>query len=128
MDFCQLNARSIPGAYPLPRINTILDRLRDAKFVSSPNLKDGYWQIPIDESCRKYSAFVVTGRWLIQRRVVPFGLNSAPATFQWALDRVIAPDMESYVFVYIDDIIVIGKKFDEHLKNFKVFRRQQIWK
>ena len=61
--------------YPLPRINTIIDRLRDAKFISSLDLKDGYWQIPMDESSRKYTAFAVTGRGLFQWRFMPFGLH-----------------------------------------------------
>lgn len=42
MDFRQLNKRSVPDAYPLPRIDTILNRLRHAKFISSLDLKDGY--------------------------------------------------------------------------------------
>ena len=61
MDCRQLNARSIPDSYPLPRVNIILDRLRDAKFVSSLDLKDGYWQIPMDEGSRKYTASLVEG-------------------------------------------------------------------
>ena len=124
MDFRQLNACSIPDAYPLPRINIIFDRLKDAEFISSLDLKDDYGQIPMDEGSRKYTAFAVTGRRLFQRRVMPFGLHSTPVTFQRALDRVIGPDMKAYAFAYLDDIIVIGKTFDVHLKNLKeVFRR-----
>lgn len=124
MDFRQLNARSVPDAYPLPRIDTILNRLRNANYVSSLDLKDGYWQIPMDENSKKYTAFAVTGRGLYQWRVMPFGLHSAPATFQRALDSVIGPDMEPYAFAYLDDIIVIGKTLEEHLTNLKeVFRR-----
>lgn len=55
MDFRHLNSKSEPDAYPLPRISTILDRLRDAKYVSSLDLKDGYWQIPVEPSSRKYT-------------------------------------------------------------------------
>lgn len=47
MDFRHLNSKSDPDAYPLPRIQSILDRLREAKYVSSIDLKDGYWQIPL---------------------------------------------------------------------------------
>ena len=60
--FSSLNARSIPDAYPLPRINTDLDRLRDAKYISSLDLKDVYWQMPMDEGSRKYTAFSDTLR------------------------------------------------------------------
>lgn len=117
--FRQLNRRSRPDAYPLPRIDTILNRLRNAKYVSSLDLKDGYWQIPLDEDSKKYTAFAVTGRGLYQWRVMPFGLHSAPATFQRALDTVIGPDMEPYAFAYLDDIIVIGETLEKHLTHLK---------
>ncbi|XP_073841503.1 uncharacterized protein [Musca autumnalis] len=117
MDFRHLNSRSEPDAYPLPRIQSILDRLRDARFVSSIDLKDGYWQIPLDESSKKYTAFTVAGRGLFQWRVMPFGLHSAPATFQRALDSVIGAELEPFAFAYLDDIIVSGKSLEEHLDN-----------
>ncbi|XP_073821602.1 uncharacterized protein [Musca autumnalis] len=124
MDFRHLNSKSSPDAYPLPRISSILDRLREANFVSSLDLKDGYWQIPLEESSRKYTAFTVPGRGLYQWRVMPFGLHSAPATFQRALDTVIGADMEPHAFAYLDDIIVIGRTLEEHLANLReVFRR-----
>ncbi|KAH8398236.1 hypothetical protein KR215_009953, partial [Drosophila sulfurigaster] len=47
VDYRQLNERSVPDAYPLPRITYILERLRHAKFISTLDLKNGYWQIPM---------------------------------------------------------------------------------
>lgn len=124
MDFRYLNSRSISDAYPLPRINTILDRLREAKYVSSLDLKDGYWQIPLEEESKKYTAFTVAGRGLYQWKVMPFGLHSAPATFQRALDSIIGAEMEPHAFAYLDDIIVIGKTLEEHLDHLgKVLHR-----
>lgn len=119
MHFRQLNKRSVPDAYPLPRIDTILNRLRHAKFISGLDLKDGYWQIPLSAECRQYTAFAVTGRGLYQWKVMPFGSHSAPATFQRALDDVIGPEMEPHAFAYLDDIIVIGRSFEEHLENLR---------
>jgi len=55
---------------------------------------------------------------------MPFGLQSAPATFQRALDSVIGPDMEPHAFTYLDDIIVIGTTLEKHLQNIReVFKR-----
>ncbi|KAM8707570.1 hypothetical protein ACLKA7_014664 [Drosophila subpalustris] len=51
--------------------------------------------------------------------VMPFGLHSAPATFQRALDGVIGPEMEPHAFAYLDDIIVIGATLEEHAKNLR---------
>lgn len=68
---------------------------------------------------RQYTAFAVTGRGLYKWNVMPFGLLSAPATFQRALDGVIGPEMEPHAFAYLDDIIVIGRSFEEHLDNLR---------
>lgn len=124
MDYRQLNKRSEPDAYPLPRINLILDRLRESRYISSIDLENGYWQVPMAEGSKKYTAFAVVGRRLYQWRVMPFGLHSAPATFQRVLDTVIGPELEPFAFAYLDDIIVIGKTLAQHMENLsKVFRR-----
>ncbi|KAM8701810.1 hypothetical protein ACLKA7_000884 [Drosophila subpalustris] len=93
VDFRQLNSRSVKDAYPLPRVHHILDQLREAHYITSLDLKDGYWQIPMEQASRPLTAFTVPGRGLFQWKVMPFGLHSAPATFQRALDRVIGPEM-----------------------------------
>ncbi|XP_067634016.1 uncharacterized protein [Eurosta solidaginis] len=119
VDYRQLNARSVPDAYPLPRIQHILDKLRRAKYISSLDLKHDYWQIPLKPDSRPYTAFTVPGRGLFQWRVMPFGLHSALAMFQRALDQVIGPEMEPHAFAYIDEIIVIGSTFEEHIQNLR---------
>jgi len=63
--FRQTNAKSVKDAYPMPRINYILDQLRDARYISSLDLKDEYWQIPLEESSRQYTAFTVPGKGLL---------------------------------------------------------------
>ncbi|KAM8702411.1 hypothetical protein ACLKA7_007742 [Drosophila subpalustris] len=124
VDYRQLNARSVPDAYPLPRTNHILEKLRNAKYISTLDLKSGYWQIPMAKGSREYTAFTVPGRGLYHWKVMPFGLHSAPATFQRALDSVIGPDMEPHAFAYLDDIIIIGSSLKEHATNLReVLRR-----
>ncbi|XP_041565903.1 LOW QUALITY PROTEIN: uncharacterized protein LOC121467710, partial [Drosophila elegans] len=124
VDFRQINAKSVKDAYPMPMINYILDQLREAKYISSLDLKDGYWQIPLEAASRQYTAFTVPGKGLFQWKVMPFGLHSASATFQRALDQVIGPEMMPHAFAYQDDIIVIGRTLEEHMRNLKeVFRR-----
>ncbi|KAL7726291.1 hypothetical protein ACLKA6_008470 [Drosophila palustris] len=124
IDYRQLNAHSIPDAYPVPRINHILERLRHAQFISTLDLKQGYWQIPMAADSRECTAFTVPGRGLFQWRVMPFGLHSACATFQRALDTVIGPEMEPHAFAYLDDIVVIGATKEQHVANLReVFHR-----
>jgi len=124
VDFRQINAKSVKDTYPMPPINYILDQLREARYITSLDLKDGYWQIPLEESSRQYTAFTVPGKGLFQWRVMPFGLHSASATFQRVLDQVIGPEMSPQAFAYQDDIIVIGRTLEEHKRNLReVFRR-----
>lgn len=71
---CELNAKVIPDAYPLPWINHILEKLKDAKYISMLDLKSGYWQIPMARISREYTAFTVPGRRLFHWKVMLFGL------------------------------------------------------
>ncbi|XP_044766949.1 uncharacterized protein LOC123322930 [Coccinella septempunctata] len=94
------------------------------KKDGNPRFCIDFRQIPLAEECRPITAFTVPSRGLFQFKVMPFGLHSAAATFQRLLDTIIGPDMEPRAFAYLDDIIVLGKTFEEHLENLReVFRR-----
>lgn len=124
IDFRKVNDLSIKDAYPLPYISRVLDKLREANYISTIDLKNGYWQIPLCKSSKPITAFTVPGLGLYHFKVIPFDLHSAPATFQRLLDTIIGPDLEPKAFAYLDDIIILGKTFDENLQLLKeVFRR-----
>ncbi len=114
VDFRELNKVSKPDAYPMPRVNDILDSLRDAKYLSSIDLKSAYFQIPLDEASKEKTAFVIPGRGLFQFTRMPQGLNTSAATWQRFIDSVVGSDLSSNVFVYLDDIIIVSKDFDHH--------------
>lgn len=117
VDYRALNAVTKKAAYPLPYISAILNRLRDAKYLSSMDIKSAYWQVPVKESCTELTACTVPGgRGLYNFKRMPFGLSNAPATWQRLIDTVLGPDLEPYVFVYLDDIIIISPDFDTHIK------------
>jgi Reverse transcriptase (RNA-dependent DNA polymerase). len=116
IDFRRINQISEKDAYPLPQVQATLDKLRGATYLSTLDLKNGYWQVPLTPESKAITAFTVPGRGLMQFRVLPFGLHSAPATFQRLLDRVLGPELEPNVFVYLDDIIIVSKTFNDHLK------------
>lgn len=120
VDYRQINENSIRDAYPISQINSILEKLRNSKFFSTIDLRHGYWQIPMAPESKPFTAFTVPGRGLFQWCVMPFGLHSAPATFQRALDTVISPELDSFAFAYLDDIVVLGRTLEEHLKNLRV--------
>src|SRR5437588_5047665 len=124
VDYRQLNKVTRREAYPLPYVSNTLDKLRDAKYLSSLDIKSAYWQVPVAESSRPYTAFTVPNRGLFQFRRMPFGLHNDPATWQRLVDRVIGADLEPHVFVYLDDIIIVTQTFEDHLRILKeVFKR-----
>ncbi|KMQ84832.1 reverse ribonuclease integrase, partial [Lasius niger] len=124
IDFRKVNDVTERDAYPLPQITATLDKLRGARYLTTLDLKNGYWQVPLAPESRPITAFTIPGRGLYQFTVMPFGLHSAPATFQRLLDQVLGPELEPNVFVYLDDIIVISETFDRHLHLLtEVFRR-----
>ena len=57
---------------------------------------------------------------------MPFRLCNAPATFQRTMDHVLGEIKGQYVMVYLDDVIIYSRTFEEHLKHIKeVFKRIQ---
>ncbi|KAL6421135.1 hypothetical protein ACFW04_013953 [Cataglyphis niger] len=100
IDFRRVNDVTEKDAYPLPQVTATLDKLRGAQYLTTLDLKNGYWQVPLARESRPITAFTVPGKGLMQFRVMPFGLHSAPATFQRLLDSVIGPALEPNVFVY----------------------------
>lgn len=124
VDFRKLNAVTEKDGYPLPYVNHTLDKLKDAHYLSTVDIKSAYWQVPVSEESRKYTAFTVPGQGLFQFRRMPFGLHNAPATWQRLIDSVLGPELEPYVLVYLDDIVIVTKTFEEHLKILEeVFKR-----
>lgn len=116
VDFRRLNKVSVRDAYPLPYVSDTLDKLREAKYLSSLDIKSAYWQIPMSAESKQYTAFTVPKRGLFQFNRMPFGLTNAPATWQRLIDNVLGADLEPYVFVYLDDIIIVTPTFDLHLE------------
>src|SRR3978361_2202482 len=78
VDYRRLNKVTRKDAYPIPYINTILDNLRNSRWLSSLDRKSAYWQICLSEDSREYTAFTVPGRGLYQFKRMPFGLTNSP--------------------------------------------------
>lgn len=115
VDYRALNRVTVPDSYPIPYVSATLDKLRDAKYLSTLDIKSAYWQIPISEESKPLTAFTVPTRGLFQFKRMPFGLTNAPAVWQRLIDRVIGVEMEASVFVYLDDVIICTSTFEEHI-------------
>ena len=118
VDFRRVNAVTKKDVYPLPRTDDILDTLGGSQYFSTLDLSSGYWQIELDPATRDKSAFT-SHCGLYEFTRMPFGLCNAPATFQRLMQVVLSGLGGKFCFVYIDDILVCSKTFEEHIYHLK---------
>jgi hypothetical protein len=125
VDYRKINAITKKDVYPLPRIDEALDAMHGATFFSTLDLASGYWQVEMDPRDREKTAFI-SDQGLFEFNVMPFGLCNAPATFQRLMDAVLAGLKWTTCLVYLDDIIIFSRTFEEHLDRLRgVFERIQ---
>ena len=120
LDCRKLNSVTKGDSYAIPYIPQILDSLKEAKYLSSVDLKASFWQIPLEEASQEKTSFTVPGRGLYKFKVMPFGLCGAPSRQQRLMDRLFGhgfcSDIENgMVFCFIDDIIIVSSDFDTHI-------------
>ncbi|CAM4965247.1 unnamed protein product [Rotaria socialis] len=118
IDYRKLNEVTVRDAYPIPRIDDTLDALQHAQFISTLDLRSGYWQVEMEDSSKPITAFV-THRGLFECNVMPFGLTNAPANFQRLMDIVLAGLKWQCCLVYLDDIIIYSHTFDQHIQDLR---------
>ena len=114
----KLNERIRADRFPLPRIDQIVQEFTNVRFFSKIDLIDGYWQIKLRERDRPYTAFH-TPDGLYQYKVLPQGLSSSPAIFQRIMSSILEENIGKFVRVYIDDILIFSKTWEEHLKHIE---------
>ncbi len=117
VDYRKVNAVSKFDAYPMPRVDELLDRLGTARFYSTLDLTKGYWQIPLSPLSKENSAFT-TPFGLHQFVTLPFGLFGAPATFQRLMDKILRPHT-AYAAAYLDDIIIYSQDWQRHMVHLR---------
>ena len=88
------------------------------KYFTTLDLTTGYWQVPMEAQSQEKTVFT-THSGLYEFRVMPFGLCNAPATFQRLMETVLAGLTCDCCMVYLDDILVIGRTFSEHIQNLR---------
>ena len=118
VDFRQLNKRIKQNRYPLPRIQDLLEQLKDATFLSSFDLKQGFFNIALQKSSRELTAFSVDGRQFHFLKL-PMGLSTSPQIFQRIMQEILYDDLGKGVIVYLDDVLLFSKTEVEHLALIK---------
>ena len=114
VDNRKLNAVTIPDEFPIPRQLDILASLSGAQVLSSLDTLSGFTQLELAEEDIKKTAFR-THRGLFQFKRLPFGLCNGPSIFQRVMQSILAPYLWIFCLVYIDDIVIYSKSYEEHL-------------
>lgn len=118
VDYKKLNNMTIKDNYPLPNMEQTIRRLGGGyKFFSKLDMKSGFWQIPIKEEDKHKTAFT-TADGLYEWNVLAQGLKNSPPSFQRVMAEILS-SCRQFSLVYIDDIVVFSRSFEEHLNHLQ---------
>ena len=118
VDYRKLNSNT-KDSYPLPRVDDLMDSLSDACLFSTLDLHSEYWQVEVDSADQEKTAFTMH-RGLFQFHVMPFGPCNAMGTFQRLMELFLTCLNWEICIAYIDDIVVFGRSWKEHLQWLQV--------
>jgi hypothetical protein len=113
VDYRPLNAVTSKNKYPLPHINILFDQLASAKVFFKVNLCSGYYQIKIRPKDIPKTAFA-TRYGLYEYLVMFFRLNNTPAYFMYMMNSIFMSELDKFVVVFINDILVYSKNKEEY--------------
>jgi hypothetical protein len=123
VDYRPLNAVIIKNKYPFPRIDILFDQLAGAQVFSKIDLRSGYHQIKIRAEDIPKTTFM-TRYGLYEYLVMSFGLMNEPAHFMYLMNSVFMLELDQFVVVFINDILVYSKSMEEHEGHLRIVLQQ----
>ena len=120
INFQRLNALTIKDSHLLPRISETLESLAGVAHYLTFDLNSGFWQVPMDEESKQYTAFTLGSMGLYKCESMPFRLCNAPSTFQRLMQNCLGELNLTYCLIYLDDVIVFSEMPEEHLQRMCV--------
>ena len=123
IDFRKINERLKSDPYPKPRIDTLMHNLGEANFLTTLDMKKGYWQIEVDADTRPFTAFICDeGKFEFTR--MPFGIKPASSIFQRLVNKLLGQARNRFADAYLDDIIIYSKTWEEHMSHIRFVLEQ----
>ena len=114
IDYRKLNDKTKADRFPMPNMTDMVYSLHGTQFFTTLDLVKGYYQVPLDPDSAECTAFSTTKNHYQFKRL-SFGLKNAPGAFQREMQEVLREFNTKQVIVYIDDILIMSRNFDEHL-------------
>ena len=120
IDFRKLNSLTVKDSHLLPHICETLESLTGDAHYLTFDMNSGFWQVPMDEESKQYTAFTLGSMGLYECESMPFGLCNALPTFQRLMQNCLGELNLTYCLIYLDDLIVFSKMPEEHLWRMSV--------
>ncbi|RYE96002.1 MAG: hypothetical protein EOO78_22355, partial [Oxalobacteraceae bacterium] len=117
VDYRALNERTVKNKYPLPLMDELFDRVQGARYFSSIDLRDGFFQILLRKEDREKTAFR-TRFGSYEYTVLPMGLCNSPSTFMQMMNDSLF-DLRAFVLCFLDDILIFSRTREEHLQHIR---------
>ena len=130
VDYRQLKKVTINNRYPLPRLDDLFDQLQGSSFFSKIDLCSRYHQLRVRDGDIPKTTFP-THYGHYEFLVVSFGLTNAPVAFMDLMNSVFHEYLDSFVIVFIDDILIYSKTKEDHEQHLRltlqVLRHHQLY-